>query len=384
MASKRTASAADASEPGTVNESSTPSKRPCHDHNQTSAKGKTADKPIAVKSEDPDSLLSFLTSSDIVTIHKKYDLTLVVGDQVHRKGMKAFRVSSACLSTAGEVFGSMFSGGLSESFKSELLDLAIACDKYFLHDMIKMVIHSKSWLSPHKNGSPRLPVNVDIQDWILIAHYFRLDLEYEYLVNSLAMNLQNSQDSIRPSLYFNNNGKKVTLRAKLPGVVLEKIMNTRTAMLDDIQDACIHTLNVALGKKACSGKSSLICASAAVGMLVRTFHEMDMSIYHSHPAGAPSPLQNSVRSYWQAINQVAGKNEFSDPVPPAVKRTTYPYINITPDYCSWDRCMARLDPKIAVNEKLQKDFEPVPKRAWHPLAHQKSKLISDHGTEIGI
>jgi hypothetical protein len=257
MATKRAAPAAGASAPGTVNSSSTSSKRPCHDHDQTAIEGETADTPIVVKSEDTDSLLQFIPETDITTIYRQYDLTLVVGDQVHPKGIKAFRVSSACLSMAGEVFGSMFSGRYSESNKAEivfpddspdaflvilriihwqhqelpstftkdqLLDLAIVCDKYFLHDIVKMAIHSKNWLSVHKNESSYLPVNADIQDWILIAHHLRFDQDYEYLVNSLAMNLRKPKDLRQPFLYFNNNGKKESLRANLPDAVLGKLL----------------------------------------------------------------------------------------------------------------------------------------------------------------
>ncbi|KAL5387601.1 hypothetical protein DPSP01_003396 [Paraphaeosphaeria sporulosa] len=159
------------------------------------------------------------------------------------------------------------------------------------------------------------------------------------------MNLQSSNDTSQQSLYYNKDGKKVTLRANLP-VVLEKISKTRTSMLNDVHDACIGVLKVALNEDVYPGRKTHQCASAAVGMLIKMFHEVDMPIYHSHPAIAPSPLQNRLRWYWQHIKQVAGKNKFSDPVPAT------PYIYDTP--CSWDQCTVHLDPKFAVNTNLNK------------------------------
>jgi hypothetical protein len=257
MGTKRAASAAGVSDPGTANTFSTSSKRPCHDHDQTAIKGETAGDPIVVKSKDTDSLIPFIPSGNIITIYDRYDMTLIVGDQRRPKDLKAFRINRACLSMASDVFKSMLSGSYCKSYKAEivfpddspdaflvilriihwqhqdlpstftkdqLLDLAIVCDKYFLHDMVKMAIYAKNWLFVHRKGSIYLPVNADIQDWILIAHYLKLNHNYEYLINSLAMNLQKSYDLRQPSLYFNNNGKKVTLCASLPDVVLGKLL----------------------------------------------------------------------------------------------------------------------------------------------------------------
>lgn len=257
MASKRTASASDASDADIVHGTSSPSKRSRQDHDATSNEGIAAEKPILVKSEDPGSLLLFLTSSDIITIVRNHDLALIVGDQIHPQGTKAFRVNSACLSMAGEVFGGMFSGRFSESSKSEisfpddspdaflivlriihwqlhdlpsvltryqLLALAIVCDKYFLQDMANMAIHSKNWLAQHKHNSPHLPVDANIQDWILITHYLKLEDEYQYLVNSLAMNLQSSKGTSQEALYYHNDkGEKATLHTKLPESVLSML-----------------------------------------------------------------------------------------------------------------------------------------------------------------
>jgi hypothetical protein len=109
-----------------------------------------------------------------------------------------------------------------------------------------------------------------------------------------------------------------------------------------IQDSCIAALSAALNQKICKGRGTPRCVSASIGILVKSFHEMDMPIYHSHPAGAPSPLHNSVRSYWEAINQMAIKNNFCLKGQSRV------------DCCSWEQCMSHLDPKVAVNAALEK------------------------------
>jgi hypothetical protein len=126
-------------------------------------------------------------------------------------------------------------------------------------------------------------------------------------------------------------------------------------MLDEIQDACIANLGIALNQKLCNGAKTLRCASAGVGILVRTFHDMGMPIDRSHPAGAPSPLQNSVRSYWKGINLMERKNIFPDHHPPNRRRAPIGRHHTTStDHCSWNRCMRHLDPKVTVNATLKK------------------------------
>ncbi|KAF1978124.1 hypothetical protein BU23DRAFT_654557 [Bimuria novae-zelandiae CBS 107.79] len=166
-----------------------------------------------LKHEKQDSLVANLNDNDLITLDDMYDLTLIVGAQGALKGVKAFRVSSACLRMAGNVFKTSKSemslpDDSPDAFliilrivhwqhhempnalnKDQLLDLAIACGKYSLYDIIKAILHLKDWLASHKKGG-YMPVDTDIQNWILIAYNFKFDQDYQYLTNSLAMNLQ--------------------------------------------------------------------------------------------------------------------------------------------------------------------------------------------------
>ncbi|KAF1978125.1 hypothetical protein BU23DRAFT_251835 [Bimuria novae-zelandiae CBS 107.79] len=54
-------------------------------------------------------LIASLDSSDIITLHEKYDLTLVVGQELDAP-VKAIRVHSAIMTISGDSFKAMLSG----------------------------------------------------------------------------------------------------------------------------------------------------------------------------------------------------------------------------------------------------------------------------------
>lgn len=251
MENKRPVSALHALDSRTVNSSSHSRKRLCHDNNQKAAEGKTDNAHIMVKLENTKSMLPILPSSDIITIYEKYDLTLIVGSQIHPKGLKAFRISSAFFSMAGDSFNNILKQSESSEVqiafpedspdafliilciihwrdlpntltKDQILDLALVCDKYAIYDKIMMAVSSKNWFAAHSKGSSLLPMNGDIQDWILIAHCFRLHEDYKYLVNSLSMSLFLHQGQTM-LLYFYNKDQKETLRKGLPDVIIGKL-----------------------------------------------------------------------------------------------------------------------------------------------------------------
>ena len=227
------------------------SKRQRVDHDEEAETGETAGQAIVIKEEETDSKVPLLTYENVVILDDQYDTTLVVGTLNSAKGMKAFRVNRACLRTSGEIFRSKIGGDntrselhfpddspdaflialhimywqedlLPESMdREDLLELAMLCNKYSLHRLIKTIMRSKDWLGPHKVGA-RLPINADIQDSISVALYFKFDADYEHLVNSLAMNLQASRNKKSSTLYFNHKGNKVTLRTDLPSAVYSK------------------------------------------------------------------------------------------------------------------------------------------------------------------
>lgn len=247
MAGKRTAWTAEPDQnPATVSKSTrTRSKRQRTEDKQEGETGESAGQAIVIKEEETDSKVPLLAYEYVVVLDDQYDMTLVIGTLDSAKGMKAFRVSRACLRTGGEVFKNKIGGSdarsevhfpddspdaflivlhimhwqqdkLPESLdKDELLELATICDKYALHRLIKTIMRLKNWLGPHKVGA-RLPVNADIQDWILVALYFKFDEDFDYLVNTLAINLQAPRNKKTTALYFNNKGNKITLRPDWP------------------------------------------------------------------------------------------------------------------------------------------------------------------------
>jgi hypothetical protein len=188
----------------------------------------------------------------IVTIDRLYDLTLVVGNPEHLSGQKAYRVSKSSFRHASDVWGAMLSGrwpesGMSEiSFpedpchafhivlriahwqfqelpaeltQKELVEIAMLADKYNLRQLLLAAADSKRWLEPYKRSNELWATVVNLQDFALIATTFGHDVDYQYMVNKLAMRVQ-IKDGV--CYYFSNEKVKIYIRSDLPPYILGK------------------------------------------------------------------------------------------------------------------------------------------------------------------
>jgi len=190
---------------------------------------------------------------EIITIDAMYDLTLIVGTPEHPKGQKAFRINKGSLRSVSPVWAKMLSGDWAESTKSEidfpddscdaflivlriahfqlsqlpeslsreeLLDLAAFTDKYGLEGAVRVGLELKKWMGPYRKAWVQWPAITHLQDFAVVTSAFKLQQDYDYLINRLVMELQ--VDELNAYFYQDDAQNKVNLRSDLPTHILGK------------------------------------------------------------------------------------------------------------------------------------------------------------------
>jgi hypothetical protein len=188
----------------------------------------------------------------IVKIDKLYDLTLIVGTPEHPSGQKAYQVNKGSFRQVSDVWSAMLSGNWAESEMSEisfpddscyafhivlriahwqfqelpvtltqneLVEIAMLSDKYNLGRVLRAASDVKEWLQPYKGTEKLWPANVDLQDLALIPAAFGYDVDYQYLVNKLAMSVRVEKETY---YYTTRDKTKVQIRSDLPPHILGK------------------------------------------------------------------------------------------------------------------------------------------------------------------
>jgi hypothetical protein len=189
----------------------------------------------------------------VVCIDAMHDLCLIVGTPDSPGGQKAFQVNEASIRHASSVWSAMLSGNWAESGMSEisflddscyafeiilrvahlqfnelpasltrvqLIDIAKLADKYDIGQVLPAVVEFKKWLHPYKDSAGTWPADTDFQDFAIITSAFKLQADFKYLVNYLAMHVQINESG--KYFYYDSKQNKIVLRSDLPPRVTGK------------------------------------------------------------------------------------------------------------------------------------------------------------------
>jgi hypothetical protein len=183
----------------------------------------------------------------VVCIDTMHDLCLIVGTPDSPGGQKAFQVNEASIWHASSVWSTMLSGNWAESGMPEiffpddscyafeivlrivhlqfselpasltrvqLIDIAKLADKYNIGQVFPAVVEFKKWLHPYRDSAGTWPADTDYQAFAIITSAFKLQADFKYLVNRLAMHVY--LDESDKYFYYDSKHNKIVLRSDLP------------------------------------------------------------------------------------------------------------------------------------------------------------------------
>ncbi|KAF1951018.1 hypothetical protein CC80DRAFT_509153 [Byssothecium circinans] len=119
--------------------------------------------------------------------------------------------------------------------KTELVDLAMFCDKYDVSAVVAPFVVIKNWLGRHKcggqhrelsNEAQHWELSNEAQDWLFVAYVFDMEEDREYILNMLVINVrvhENEKEKEPYLFYVSDEKRKVNVRASLPDVLLKRV-----------------------------------------------------------------------------------------------------------------------------------------------------------------
>jgi hypothetical protein len=169
-----------------------------------------------------------------------------------------------------------------------------------------------------------------------MALQFRLDTDYEYMVNKLAMEVHVDKEEVR--FNYGAGQSLVKLSNSMPERVLSQISDVRNAVLQEWTDCCKTAVRSAVkgqnqnNSEICHGSKcpKALCRVTKFGILMESLHLADL---YPIPE-SPQMMYQSVAWYWRRLKTIGTKFK---PYRPCDKAPEHGYSNHVSS-CNFDKC----------------------------------------------